>query len=130
MIDNQHYKYQVVDGILHCTFKCKLLNAKITEDLAKSRIELAGERDQYIFVNAKSIGYWPSVSRKKMGSKENQKNLKAIALVMTSRLIIALFNWYLIFFGIETPTKIFKNEKKAMAWLKEQRKIEEEKTVP
>ena len=107
MIDNQDFKYQAVDGILHCTFKCKMLTPEITEQLAKARAELAGDKNQYIFVNAKSIGYWPSASRNKMGSKENQKNLKAVALIFSSNLISTLFNWFLIFFGIEVSAKIF-----------------------
>jgi len=57
MIDTKNYTYELKDEILHCTFKCKILSAQIAEKAFKSIIELIGNKDQYIVVDAKSLGY-------------------------------------------------------------------------
>ena len=57
MIDTKNYTYELKDEILHCTFKCKILSPQIAEKAFKSIIELIGNKDQYIVVDAKSLGY-------------------------------------------------------------------------
>ena len=64
-----------------------------------------------------------------MGSKENQKNIKAIAVINTSKLMISLFNWFLVFFGIETPTKVFDEKESAIQWVKQLKKKNQRSTL-
>ena len=121
MIDNKDYTIEVIDGIMHYTLKCKILSGNIVLDGIKDRIALSNNQDQYIILDMLSVGLWPASGRNELGKKENQVLIKRVAAIIQSKLISTLLNWFLVFFGIEIPTKIFPNKEAGLAWLTKHR---------
>ncbi len=127
MIENEYYKIEIIDGIMHFTYKCKILSKDAILEGIKDRITLSNNQDQYIVSDMLSVGYWPASGRNELGKKENQVLVKRVAVILTSNLIATLINWFLVFFGIEIPTKIFPNKEGALAWITKHREQDLEK---
>jgi len=127
MIDKKDYSIEIIDDIMFYTCKCKILSKEIVLEGIKDRISLSNNEDQYIVSDMLSVGYWPSSARDELGKKEHQILVKCAAVIIKSNLIATLLNWFLIFFGIEIPTKIFPDKKPALEWITVQ-KLKDQKT--
>jgi hypothetical protein len=105
-------------NIVICQFK---EYKKIELDIAERIIEKIGEIVAYtnygLLVDAQKLFFITSEARKHFGQQKNS-NIKAVALVVNSRLQKNFANLYLTFANPLMLTRVFNEEKEAREWLR------------
>lgn len=117
-IETQDYTIQVIEGVVHCTYHCKIIDLKVISSAIDDRIKISNNIDLPCIAEGPELKYWDKEARAYAAKPESLKHIKALALVTNRPLLKSLVNLFLTFFYVKNPTKIFASKKDALTWAK------------
>jgi hypothetical protein len=91
------------------------LNASIK--LMEDREALSNGKSYAVLADGRQALYWTSESRKFMAGKENNRSIKAVAVLVSSYIQKIWVNFYFKLNHPPVPTLLFTSETEALTWL-------------
>lgn len=125
VVENDIIKYWIDDGILFSEYK-KPVNITLNDAKAVIllRHQISNNKNQYWCYD---IAFLKSYSKetRDYADVHGQDMLYATAVIVNSHITMFLFNSFIKLKKPVIPTHVFKNKEKAVAWLKEMKKKNE-----
>jgi hypothetical protein len=119
MFENEHIKIEIIDGIMHGTYK---KGFKITLEDAKNIVEerskLLGGKDLHAIIYDGGVVSMDKAARDFLSSDEGIKGLKSVAIIENSFFSKMLINFFLKLTNPKIQVKAFGNQEDALKWLK------------
>lgn len=116
--ENEHIKIEMVDGIMHGTYK---KGFKITLQDAKTivheRTKLLGGKDVPAIIYDGGVISMDKAARDYLSSDEGIKGLKSVAIIESSFFSKMLINFFLKLTNPKIQVKAFNDPKEALVWL-------------
>jgi hypothetical protein len=117
VVDTKNIKVELVDKILIATWKCSFVDIHIAKEVVSSRINvMQGERYPAL-VKITSVKDSTKEARDFLASQKGCEGVIAMAIYVESILEIMVANLFIYLNKPIIPTKVFKDELKARAWL-------------
>ena len=121
MFENEHIKIEVIDGIMHGTYK---KGFKITlEDartIVRERSILLGGKSLNAIIYDQGVISMDKSARDFLSSDEGISGLKSVAIIENSFFSKMLINFFLKLTNPKIKVKAFGNQEEALKWLKSQ----------
>lgn len=119
MFENEHIKIEIIDGIMHGTYK---KGFKITLDDAKKivseRSKLLGGKSLNAIIFDGGVVSMDKAARDYLSSDEGISGLKSVAIIENSFFSKMLINFFLKLTNPKIQVKAFSNPEEALKWLK------------
>lgn len=119
MFENEHIKIEIIDGIMHGTYK---KGFKITLEDAKTivreRTKLLGGKDLNAIIYDGGVISMDKAARDYLSSDEGIQGLKSVAIIENSFFSKMLINFFLKLTNPKISVKAFGNQEEALKWLK------------
>lgn len=119
MFENEHIKIEIIDGIMHGTYK---RGFKITLEDAKKivdeRTKLLGGKDANAIIYDGGVVSMDKAARDFLSSEEGVKGLKSVAIIENSFFSKMLINFFLKLTNPRIQVRAFGNPEDALKWLK------------
>ncbi len=119
MFENEHIKIEIIDGIMHGTYK---KGFKITLEDAKTivreRTKLLGGKDLNAIIYDGGVISMDKAARDFLSSDEGIQGLKSVAIIENSFFSKMLINFFLKLTNPKISVKAFGNQEEALKWLK------------
>lgn len=119
MFENEHIKIEIIDGIMHGTYK---KGFKITLDDAKKivdeRSKLLGGKELNAIIFDGGVVSMDKAARDYLSSDEGISGLKSVAIIENSFFSKMLINFFLKLTNPKIQVKAFNNPDEALKWLK------------
>lgn len=116
--ETAHFYMIITDGVLYFEYKpIQLLYYEVAKDILKQRLHLQGEVSYPIFCRTTGIHDMDKGARDLMAA-EGSLYTKAVALVDQRFIAKTMADFYIRINRPLVPTSVFKNEKKALRFLR------------
>ena len=117
-LDSALISYKITDKILTIKFKKgKAIDIKQAEEIEKVSSELTNNEVHVNFVDSSEL-LFISNSAKNFLSQKEKNTVKAIGILVHSRIQESMGNMYMRFSNPKLPTKLFTNKLDALIWLR------------
>lgn len=119
MFENEHIKIEIIDGIMHGTYK---KGFKITLEDAKTivdeRSKLLDGKSVHAIIYDGGVVSMDKAARDFLSSDEGIHGLKSVAIIENSFFSKMLINFFLKLTNPKIQVKAFSNQEEALKWLK------------
>lgn len=119
LIDTETFSLELENNILIGIICCDLVDLEYAKKVVTSRQELTKGENFPILVKLYSFKKLTKEARDYFASKQACEGILAGAIYTESVLENTIANLFLLLSPPAIPTKVFKNEEKAMEWLKQ-----------
>lgn len=119
LLDNEYSKIELSNGIIIATWKASFIDLNIAKNAVSSRLSVTARQNYPVLIKMKSVKGSTKEARDFLSSEKGSDGVIAGAILVDSIVenMLATFFIYLNKPGI--PTKIFKDESKAIEWLEQ-----------
>lgn len=117
LLDNEHQKIILENGIVLQIFKMSYLDLKTTQILTEDRVKSFGEKSYPLLSNIRSVKHSSRKARAFFASEKGCENIVAAALLVDSTFGSMISNFFVKVTNPIIPTKAFSNEIEAKKWL-------------
>ncbi|MDO9184636.1 MAG: hypothetical protein Q7W13_01395 [Bacteroidia bacterium] len=117
LLENEHAKFVIEDGILIGSFKCEFVDLDLANKITGYRLELQNGKNFPILSNIKAVKSSTKSARDFLASEEGCKGVVAAAVLIDSPISSMIGNFFIRVSKPLRPTKIFTNETEAKKWL-------------
>jgi len=119
LLDNEHGRIELSNGILIATWKATFINLDIAKNAVSSRLLVTAGQNYPVLIKIKSIKDSTKEARDFLASEKGCDGIIAGAVKVDSVLTNMLATFFIYLNKPLIPTKIFKDETKAMQWLEQ-----------
>lgn len=119
LLDNEHTKIELSNGIMIATWKASSINLEIAKNVVRSRLDATEGQNYPILIKIKSIKGSTKEARDFLSSEKGSEGVIAAAIFVNSTLGNMLATFFIYLNKPRIPTKIFKDESKAIDWLEQ-----------
>lgn len=117
LLDDEYSRIELEDGIIIATWKNNFINISVAKHVVEQRLKAANGVKYPFLIKIKSIRDTTKEARDFLASKQGCEGLTAAAILAESVLENMIANFFIYLNKPLVPTKIFKDEKKALEWL-------------
>ena len=117
LLDNEYGLIELENGIITATWKVTVLDLPTAQEAVRTRLEVVDGKSYPFLINISSIKDSTKEARDFLASSEGTEGIIVGALLITSPLENIMASIYIQFNKPIIPTRIFKNEAKALEWL-------------
>jgi len=122
VLDNEYMHYELIDGILICTYQSGLeITLDVAKNIVRNRLNFTENKSYPVLLNDKGLVSVDKSAREYFASEEGIKGVTAAALVANTVFNTFLGNFFIKVTVIKppVPTRLFTNEVKAIKWLEQ-----------
>lgn len=121
LFESQYLKLEIEEEILFATFKKGNLTLDIAKQMVEDRHKFCQKKSYPVLIKDLGIKSMNLEARKYFTSREGLYGIKAGAILSTSSFGVFLANFFINVTNSreKMPTKIFRQEKDALKWLKQ-----------
>ncbi len=119
LLDNEFNTIELSNGIIIATWKSPFINLTIAQKSVSSRLAITGEQKYPVLIRIGSTKNSTKEARDFLASEKGCQGLVAAAIYVDSILTNMLATFFIFLNKPKIPTKIFKDESKAMEWLEQ-----------
>jgi hypothetical protein len=118
IIESDHYKLWIYDGILHAVYKQgAIIGLDTAKEMVAARLKLQNGKIYCCLAHLKDIRAITKEAKKYL-AEAGYMGVSKVAIVAGTTMSIQLGNLFILIQKPSKPTRLFKNEEAAIKWLK------------
>lgn len=119
LLDNEYSKIELSDGIIIATWKVSFIDLNIARSAVSSRLFVTAKQNYPFLIKMKSVKGSTKEARDFLSSETGCDGVIAGAILVDSIVENMLATFFIFLNKPRIPTKIFKDETKAIEWLEQ-----------
>jgi len=119
MFENEHIKIEIIDGIMHGTYKKGFqITLKDAQNIVRERTKLLEGKDLPAIIYDGGVISMEKAARDYLSSDEGIQGLKSVAIIENSFFSKMLINFFLKLTNPKIKVKAFNEKEEALKWLR------------
>ena len=119
ILETDYIYFQLIDGILHATYKPSIITEPIAREVVKARKEYCDNKTYPHLLMEYSVAKIDKQARDYFASSESTEGVADGALIVNSSFKVTLLNFFLKVSKPKIPTHLFNTKEDAIEWLQQ-----------
>ena len=120
--ESEYIKFNLINGILHATYKTSKVNLVIAQEVVRTRKEFCNDNSYPHLVMDYAVGQVDKAARDFLSSDDAIMGVAAAALITDSVFKMTMMNFFLKVTRPQIPAKTFTKKEEALNWLEQYKK--------
>ena len=118
--ENEYVKIWIEQDVFHIVYLTEHYTEQMIDHAIKIKFQVnSTEKWHPVFSDIRKAKSFTREARKRFADKDSMDLTSAVAVLINSRIQEVMFNFFKTIFKVPMPTKMFTDEKKAIAWLQQ-----------
>lgn len=116
---DHRFSMKIEDGILYAVFNEEHVDYSLVNDGVTIKKELMKEKSYPMFSDFRKVKSGTRQARERMAAKDAGKGVKAVAVLINSKVHRTIYNFFHSIYKAPAPAKLFTDRDKAIKWLEQ-----------
>lgn len=114
---DERFSFKLENGIIFCEWLKEHIDYKYVDEGIKIRLDITKDSDVLMLSDITKVKSGTREARQRMSEKDAGKGVKAVAVLVNSKVQKILYNFFNNIYKAPAPTKLFTNKAEAIKWL-------------
>jgi len=111
------FSINLIDDVIFIKFFIHEFDFDTIDEGVTKRLEITGKNSYPIFADIRTLKIITRDARERLAAPDAGQGVTAVAMLVNSQVQVVLFNFFNAIYKSPTPSKLFRNQKKALQWL-------------